>query len=49
MGRTVIARLPSVELGGRIDPSRANVGSCAGGVVPGMAALFGCTFSPLMP
>ena len=35
--------------GGRIVPSRMNVGSPAGGVVPGIAALLGSTSIPLMP
>ncbi len=35
--------------GGRIEPSRANVGRLDGGMVPGMAAFFGFTFSPLIP
>ena len=35
--------------GGRIDPSRANVGSLRGGVVPGIAAFAGFTVMPLMP
>ena len=35
--------------GGRIEPSRAKVGRPDGGTVPGIAAFFGFTFSPLMP
>ena len=35
--------------GGRIEPSLAKVGNPAGALVPGIAALAGETFSPLIP
>ena len=52
-GPAVWARLaahdPGIVINLRIEPSRAKVGSPAGGTVPGIAALPGRTFSPLMP
>ena len=45
-GRVIGSPFP---FGGRIEPSEANTGSPAGGVVPGITARFGFTSMPLTP